>query len=63
MVSLSGLFLLGSRLRVTDVHKERKPGWGDRSIGSPYLGIEYEEPLQISLARVEDCSSLVDEPE
>jgi hypothetical protein len=63
MVSLSGLFLLDSRLRLTDVRKEHAPGWGDRSIDRPARGIEYEVPSQISLARVEDCSSLVDEPE
>jgi DNA-directed RNA polymerase specialized sigma24 family protein len=35
MVSLSGLFLLDSRLRLTDVRKEHAPGWGDRSIDRP----------------------------
>jgi hypothetical protein len=63
MVSLSGLFFLGTRLRVTDVWKEHAPGWGDRLINRPAWVFEYEEPPQIPLARVEDCSNLSDEPE
>jgi hypothetical protein len=63
MVSLSGLFLLDSRLRLTDVRKEHAPGWGDRLIDRPAWVFEYEEPPQISLARVEDFSNLLDEPE
>jgi DNA-directed RNA polymerase specialized sigma24 family protein len=35
MVSLSRLFFLDSRLRVTDVRTEHAPGWGDRSIDRP----------------------------